>query len=413
MTDIQTNTGRYREWMDHLRQLPMYALVTTGRTGSDFLQSLLDSHPQVATFNGHFAIYSEFFATSVCLASPHPAAGDVTDEFIGQYIYKLVSQYDTQEGKDRLGEAFDQSFTIDTTQFRRHVVGLIGDTPVTTANFLLAVYGAYNLCLGYDLMQTRVVFHHPHLLYELELFLADFPQTALAFTTRDPRANFVSHVEHFRSYYCVNDNQQHLYQCMKMMLEDSTPGHDLGLRYIAVRLEDLPKESTMVEFSRWLGIDFRDSLLHSTWAGLDWHGDRLSKKTFASRGWSERRTENNWQNRLGKIDQFVFSCIMSSRLRQYRYAGSRQSMFAMLLAALVIPLPMKYEWRYLTPAYLKQVFSAKGRIMHLQFLLTPVFYLKRILLCYRYLVLELRGRTGRFPHIGDGRVEDSSAQASR
>ena len=36
-------------------------LAATTRGGIDFLQSLLDSHPQIATFNGHFAVYSEFF----------------------------------------------------------------------------------------------------------------------------------------------------------------------------------------------------------------------------------------------------------------------------------------------------------------------------------------------------------------
>jgi hypothetical protein len=237
-------------------------------------------------------------------------------------------------------------------------------------------------------------------MYELQLFLKDFPRAALVFTTRDPRANFVSHVEHFRAYYKDNDNQQHLYNCMKMMLEDSTPGRELGLRYTAVRLEDLPRESILVELSRWLNIDYRDSLLHSTWAGLDWHGDRLSKKTFASRGWTDKRTENNWQNRLGKIDQFVFNRIMRSRLQCYNYPSRRTCWIDTALAALAIPLPMKYEWRFLSLSYLRQVFSSRSRVVRLQFLVTPVYYFKRIALCYRYLLKEMRGQTGDFPHIG-------------
>ena len=73
-------TVHYREWMAHLQRLPVYALVTTGRTGSDFLQSLLDSHPGVLTFNGHFAVYSEFFKSSTCLNAVPASAGDVADE---------------------------------------------------------------------------------------------------------------------------------------------------------------------------------------------------------------------------------------------------------------------------------------------------------------------------------------------
>lgn len=387
--------------MEHLQRLPMYALVTTGRTGSDFLQSLLDSHPQVATFNGHFAVYSEFFADSVCLRATQVSPRDLADEFIGKFIYKLVSKYDIQEGKDRLGDSLDQSFTIDTVEFRSHIAGLMGNVPVTSRNFLLAVYGAYSLCLGHDLNAKCIIFHHPHLIYELRLFLADFPEAALIFTTRDPRANFVSHVEHFRSYYQENANEQHLYNCMKMMLEDSTPGRELGLRYTAVRLEDLPKEATLIELSRWLGIEYNETLLHSTWAGLDWHGDRLSKKIFESKGWSEKRTENNWQNRLGKIDQFVFNYIMNPRLRCYTYPAKPVGWIAAVLVALLIPLPMKYEWRHLSIRYIAQVFNARSHVVRLQFLLTPLFYCKRVALCYRYFFKVLCGEAAVFPHIGE------------
>ena len=302
--------------MGHLQQLPVYALVTTGRTGSDFLQSLLDSHPHVLTFNGHFAVHSEFFKASTCLNAVPVSASDVADEFVGKYIYKLVSRYDIQEGKDRLGETGDRSFAIDTGVFKAHVVGLMGDLEVTSTNLLLAVYGAYNLCLGHDLFQTRIVFHHPHLFYEFDEFKKDFPRTSVVVTTRDPRASFVSHVEHFRRYYVGHDTEQHLYICLKMMLEDSSPLEGTDLRYIAVRLEDLPRESTLRELSEWLGIDFSESLLRSTWAGLDWHGDRLSGKAFDSQGWSATRTENRWEERLGRLEQYVFNYVMQSRDRK-------------------------------------------------------------------------------------------------
>ena len=50
--------------LKHLSSLNSCTLVTTGRTGSDFFQSLLDSHPEVLTFNGNIIDYYDFWNNS-------------------------------------------------------------------------------------------------------------------------------------------------------------------------------------------------------------------------------------------------------------------------------------------------------------------------------------------------------------
>lgn len=393
--------------MEHLRQLPVYALVTTGRTGSDFLQSLLDAHPEVLTFNGHFPAYSGFFRTSICFNSERPSVRDIADEFVGKFIYKLVSRYDIQEGKDRLGESYTESLTLDTNLFRRHIEGLMMGREITSRDFLLAIYGAYNLCLDQGILEKKIVFHHPHLFYEFYEFVKDFPDTAVVVTTRDPRANFASHVEHFRRYYETHDNEQHLYNCLKMMLEDSTPLEQSGFRYVAVRLEDVPRKSTLVEFSEWLGITYEDSLLQSTWGGLDWHGDRLSARLFESRGWTEKRTENKWQVRLGRVEQYVFNYIMQSRLRHYRYTHTKVHWWDAIFVALLIPFPIKYERRFLSIQYFAGLLKKKDRKLYVQFALTPIFYFKRVAICYEHYLRTIRDIRFRGPWIGLSTSEGS------
>lgn len=382
---------QYRAWMARLQSLPMVALVTTGRTGSDFLQSLLDSHPQILTFNGHFAIYSEFFATALSFTVPGGRTQDAADEFIGHYLYKLVSRYEVQEAKDKLGANSDESFSIDTVEFRKHLLGLMDGRTLNTRDFLLAIYGAYGLCLGQDIDAARLVFHHPHLDYEFRLFHKDFPSTRVVFSSRDPRANFCSHVEHFRNYYQTHDNQHHLYNCLKMALEDSALAEELGLEYTATRLEDLPREDTMRELAAWLGIEYRKSLLRSTWAGLDWHGDRISNKTFAATGWSEKRTANNWESRLGRMEQYVLNYLMNSRLSWYRYPVRPVGLLDAFLVALLIPLPFRYERRFFSIGYVWSMLRSGRNSMRLQVVLTPLFYWRRIRLCYRYYLKTFHG----------------------
>ncbi len=382
----------YRRWMVHMQQLPVIALVTTGRTGSDFLQSLLDSHPQIATFNGHFAAHSEFFSRAATFATSGALVADAADEFIGQYLYKLVSRYDIQEAKDCLGENSDQSFRIDTTEFKAHVVGLMGDLPLNSRDFLLAVYGAYNLCLGQRIENFRILFHHPHLDYEFRLFVKDFPGSRVIFSSRDPRANFCSHVEHFRRYYKTHDNQQHILNCLKMALEDSELADEFGLDYTATRLEDLPREDVVRDLAAWLGVDYRESMLRSTWAGLDWHGDRISAKKFAATGWSRTRTENGWQQRLGRIEKYVLNYIMHNRLKWYGYPAESVGMFDALAVAMLILVPFRCERRLMSPSHVREVWASGNRVMRVQLLLTLPFLFKRIRLCYRHYWRTLSGQ---------------------
>ena len=55
----------YSDVMDHLESLKPCTLITTGRTGTDFFQSLLDSHPEVLTFNGHI-FFHDFWNNAKC-----------------------------------------------------------------------------------------------------------------------------------------------------------------------------------------------------------------------------------------------------------------------------------------------------------------------------------------------------------
>jgi len=387
---VAASADQYHAWMSRLRSLPMVALVTTGRTGSDFLQSLLDSHPQILTFNGHFAVYSEFFTRALSFKIGGARVQDAADEFIGHYLYKLVSRYEIQEAKDRLGKNSDESFSIDTGEFKKHLLGLLEGCSLNTRDFLLAIYGAYALCLGQSIDEARIVFHHPHLDYEFRLFHKDFPTTRVVFSSRDPRANFCSHVEHFRNYYRTHDNQHHLYNCLKMALEDSALAEELGLDYIATRLEDLPREDTMRELAAWLGVDYRDSMLRSTWAGLDWHGDRISNKAFAATGWSEKRTENNWRNRLGRMEKYVLNYIMNDRLGRYQYPVRAVGALDSFLVAVLIPFPFKYERRFFSPGYIWSMLRGGRNAMRLELVLTPLFYWRRVRLCYLHYLRTLR-----------------------
>ena len=380
----------YDEVARHLETLPVVNIMPTGRTGSDYIQSLLDSHPEVITFVGFLTIYSEFFETSYVFNSDQPAASEAADEFIGRFIQRLSSRYDYEERRDRLGQNGNQSFSIDVRRFKQHLVGLLGDRSLDRRRFLLAVYGAYNLTCGRDLLAAKLVVHHPHIERELRATYVDFPQSKVLYTTRDPRASFCSSVEHMRKLDAKYDCQHHLYEALKFLLADTSVAHELGLDFVSVRLEDLPHEDTIGDLAKWLGIGVCKSLFVSTWLGLEWRGDRVSSEKQAAAPWSATRSSNNWEQRLGKFDIFMLNRLMAIRLAKYGYSDYSLRMWDYIIVPLLLWLPWSYERRFFSWRYISNKLRNRDIVSLKAVIYLPLFYVMRVFSTYRYWVMTLR-----------------------
>ena len=395
---MNVSNNSYLGHAQKLLSLPAFALMPTGRTGSDYLQGLLEDHPQILTFNGHFAIYQEFFEQARTTNDSFTSASDVADEFIGLFLYKLVSKYDVQEGKDRLGEGRNESFAIDTTLFKKHFVGLMDFLSCDRRGIVLAIYGAYHMALNRSVDMTKVLLHHPHLENELRNFIIDFPETRILYTIRDIRASFYSQIANFKKYYPdEHDCQSHYTEALKMNLNGSRMVQDLQKPTMSIRLEDLPRSDALTQLSGWLGIEYDDSMLLPTWAGLGWNGDRLSTKV-PSNTWSKDRTSNNWQKELSSRDQWFLKCLVGRRLVSCGYTEKRPGKLQLLLAAVNSVIPMTLEWHYLSPKYISSRVT-KNRTGLLQVLETPLFYTRRVKICLWSLKNEFLNKDSSFPLI--------------
>lgn len=371
--------------MSRLLQLPACTLITTGRTGTDFLQSLLDSHPQVLTFNG-ILCYHDFWAVSQCVNAGFFDLSDFLDEFIGHHIEKFKSKYDLQERKDQLGDTQDQFLDIDIVKFKKEMVELMDGLVPDSRNTLVAIYAAYAICLGQDLSKKTVFFHHIHHVHRLGPYLKDFPGSKIICMTRDPRANFVSGILNWRRYDPESDRQSHLTFYINRILNDADVLKKFNNTYIVIRLEDLGDDKIIMGLCRWLGIVYDESLKRSTWGGMLWHADRLSGGKKMSYGFSEALLRNNWENILWRKDKYVLNCLMFARLKCYGYLCAECGVLHLLLVAFLIPWPLKFECHYWSPSYLSQCVERREykKIMH-----NALMYLKRILLFYRYYIKTL------------------------
>lgn len=386
MTEKITDS-EYVALMHHLQKMDSCAIITTGRTGSDFLQSLFDSHTEVLTYNGIFNFH-QFWEASKVAQSKLIDTSDLLDEFIGFNIEKLKSKYDYIERKDCLGDDGEQCLDLDLVQFKENASKLLFSVELNSRNFLLSVYGSYAMCLGQDLNKKSLLLHHIHHAQRLPPYLADFPNSKIICMTRDPRANFVSGVIHWRKYDKSRDHQGHLYHYIKRIIVDAYSLEDYPNDYMVVRIEDLGKQCILESLCDWLNIYFERTLESSTWGGLRWRGDRLSKGENTKSGWSASMLENGWEAKLSYMDKYLFNFLMNDRLRCYGYVSSQEKFYDYLFVLLVILMPLRFELRYISPSYMGGLVK-DGNYRH--FVTNIVFYLARVWFFYQVFFRKLAG----------------------
>lgn len=385
MQEPNTTTTDYKKLMAHLLKLPSCTLITTGRTGTDFLQSLFDSHTQVLIFNGTLWFY-EFWEESYCAKVPDINLDHLLDEFLGKHINKFKSRYDWQERKDRLGENSEESIDIDFPQFKEQVKALLSGRKINTKNVLLAIYGAYSLCLGHDIEKKKIFFHHIHHAEKLNPYIKDFSDSKIICMTRDPRANFVSGILHWKKYDRLSDHGGHLYFFIKRILLDAYVLEQYNNDYVVLRIEDLGEKQVLEKLCYWLGISYEEQLTMSTWGGKRWRGDRLSLNENEVSGWSAKMLNNSWEKKLSLFDKFLLNFLMNSRLKFYGYPYRENNILDFLIAPVLILLPLSFEFRYFSFSYIRE--AIKNNEMK-KIALNCVSYPRRIVLFYKYYVMAI------------------------
>lgn len=399
----------YEKIWQQVSNLPWCVLVTTGRTGSDLFQSLLDSHPEIFVFNATLFFHT-FWQVAYTAAVERegrgePVLNDLLDELLGKHIQSFKSHYDTRERKDQLGDTRDQSIDIDLGDIKQHVTGLLAGQKITSRNVLTAVYVAYELCLKRDLTKKKFFFHHIHHVRKVDAYMADFQDSKIICMTRDPRALYVSGVENWRRDQPIADNPSYPLYILWRAIDEIRPleiYNDGRLRVL--KLEDLAHEKTLRAIADWFGVSFDPCMMESTWGGMRWWGDKVSRNEIpeGERGFSKTMTANKWEQKLGALDKAVLNYLFADIFDWYCYPNNRKDGIVMaVLMALAILLPTGYERRYLSPRYLLRALAA-GNLR--KFLASFYHPLRRMVHFYNWFYRRNFGTFFTVPYLGGDKV---------
>ena len=310
------------------------AIFYYGRSGSIFLQSLLDSHPEVLTFpsiylSGFYSFWQQF---------GHLPALELVAAFLQNYdvLFDAGSPHNVPDcgpavgiayNFDKMGPERAESLGIERDRFVDILLGklalVIDDFKrevVTRKFFFQALHAAYSEALGRELRTARpiIVFqlHNPFAVAVLPL-AEDFPHMRFLHTIREPTQAMGSWYLHMVASYGRWEGLPG--SALGRGMEHSKPiTRTADYRVRAVRLEDLhgrPKE-TLERACAWLGIGWDENVLRSTFDGRLWHWAYGNKVVT---GFHSHSISRSYDHVFWPLDRLRIRFLLAARFAAWSY----------------------------------------------------------------------------------------------
>ena len=391
---------------DQYAKLPILTLVVTGRTGSDFFQSLLDGHPEIAQVAGNWDFHM-FWEEAHCKED----LDDLIWEFIWfrwrtrSLLFKFESAYDKQERLDCMGPEQNESYSISREKFHSYCKQALEGKELNSHNFFIAVHLAYEFAKGNDPSKTKLLLYHIHHIERLARFKRYIPKFEVLCTIRDPRSTLISGMENWKRYNPETFMARRYCFLLDRILSEAQAIHQYTDKVKTLKLENLHLKRFQVfkEICNQYGIEYRDSLFVSTFNGKLWWGDRVSVSPI--NGFRDKIDDNlKWPGRFFKIERWILESVLEDRLQANDYPMIQdriQRKIISLCTPILVWLPFKYEitiFKHHWPN--KKTWLQKLRFMAS----TTINYISRVKLILSHRKLKLSGKQ----IITDGYALDAS-----
>jgi len=355
--------GKKQKEPSTLPQQRVVALLAYGRSGTGFLHSLVDGHPQITTLPG---VYMKgFFGSDVW---PRLTAGGIKEiglRFAALYevLFDAANpqpvpgnpnrpddfRVGVSEGFTTMGEDGKQSLKLDRAVFLGHLDELMEECGrFHQGDFFRMIHVAFEKTTGREGSRAGgqdVIFYHIHNPnpYELLNFLKYFPDAKLLMTVREPLQNLEALIPsgdssaNYTSLYGHVLEMLHLFSRTEFGLCDSA----------GIHLEDLKNETgeTLRRLSTWIGVEPSDTMGQSTMQGLKWWGEPGG----ATHGGRDQFDKSAITRKVGKSfserDRFILGTLFYPFARLHGYVEEDDAGFAKALddIAPLIGEPFDFE----------------------------------------------------------------------
>ena len=345
------------------------AIQNCGSSGTLFIQSLLDNHPQILSLPAlHGQQLLIFWEKHGELDKINLLQAFLENH---QYWFDPESRYD-EYGLLQMGLCMNEKVFVDRDQFTKYLLGLWSEFSILTRkDFIVSIYLAYNQTLGRLIDSSSWILYPIHSLpkkYALQL-VKDFSKVYFLHMIREPIQNMGSTAKHINRYShwenlyllsCVISQMLHDIAIhagndqvfgMYPYVEDTADG---SVQCRAIRLEDIHRDSKkfMLAICQWLNITWAASLLESSFDGKLWHNRRES---IRQAGVGVDTIKQNHNEILNYFDKFRLKFISNFFDSAFQYQ-QKISFFKKIYLFFIFPLLfVPFRMELLMNRYQKQI----------------------------------------------------------
>ena len=276
-------------------------IVTTGRTGSDYLNCCLDNVDGLMTFCGKFN-YHQFFVDR----------NHKIDKTI--LINKFIKKYHFLFSYNRIE---DINTRINVEKFKKKFINLINKNKINRQEFLISLYKTYHLILKRNSSNIKFLVHHSHGVNETIKVLEDFPESKLLITIRHPLANLKSGLNNWFKYDKKRILMDHVFIYIYRIRQDLRYLFKVKNQKLFIKLEEANLLKIKKRICNFLNIKLQKNINKATLAGKIWRGDRLSQIKSKKGDYIKATHNNNWRIFFLKHEVLLFSLIY----RDYKKFG--------------------------------------------------------------------------------------------
>lgn len=333
-----------------MKDLKFFTIMTTGRTGSDYLAACLDNIPGILIFSGKFDLFL-FFKN----VNEFKDKKKIIEKFISNYKH-LLDKYKRE----------NLNLSLNIKKFKKYFIKISNDK-INSKEFIYNLFISYNYVLGRDTKNFKCLVHHTHSVKGTKHFLEHFKNAGVLVTIRHPLENFKSGL---LGWARLNDKYKSIANFIFYLkkIKNSLIYALKIKKKIFIKLEDSNLITTKKRICKFLGVKFNNNIFIATIGGKVWVGDNLSIK-------KNKKGEFN-KNVLNKTRYNFFTkkeiMILEYYYRSYKkfYYLKKKNFFSIIKIFFYSFLPFKYELLILKTRkkyLLLNLYHLIKRIIYLQF----------------------------------------------
>lgn len=309
------------------------------RSGTLYLHSLLDNHPQIATIPGTINIVDLLEIKKNATAEEcYQIFKNNNPKFFDTSKFTFIDK--NSSSLWILGQNKNDKIITDEPLFKKNFIYFLKGKEINPRNVLISLYYSYAKTHNKKIEEYKIILMHPHEKKTTLKFFKFFKDALYVIPIRNPIRAYKGVIKKIR--YVSNLRKEKYYPSGQLIESalDIEEFYKKKLDMCFIRLESLGSnlKNIMLDICTLLKINYHSTMSESTFGGKKYWSNSVEKQT---NHFDESR--HNDVIDLPRKDLIILNLINSDLIKKLNYKSINLSFFEKLIMPIIVFLPLKDE----------------------------------------------------------------------